>query len=286
MKQLIIFCLFMSALASCNLSKEVDIDLPTYSSQPVVECYLVPGQRYELLLTKSNSFFDPLNSDNAAAYLESILIKGADIKILYQDDTIQLGEGVELNPANGRISNYSSEEIVPTGYTGNFQLLITMADGNTITANTIIPNPVPIDSVRVEYNNENKNRATVFIYHKDDRNTEDYYRRMIHVASLDSNASQDYTVDDKINDTEVIAYGMFYEREDNKSVVGDTLIFTLMHTTREYNQFAESKDNANASNGNPFGQPGQIKSNVVGNNSPIGIFTGFYIKRDTFFLPQ
>lgn len=276
----------MSALASCNLSKEVDIDLPTYSSQPVVECYLVPGQRYELLLTKSNSFFDPLNSDNAAAYLESILIKGADIKILYQDDTIQLGEGVELNPANGRISNYSSEEIVPTGYTGNFQLLITMADGNTITANTIIPNPVPIDSVRVEYNNENKNRATVFIYHKDDRNTEDYYRRMIHVASLDSNASQDYTVDDKINDTEVIAYGMFYEREDNKSVVGDTLIFTLMHTTREYNQFAESKDNANASNGNPFGQPGQIKSNVVGNNSPIGIFTGFYIKRDTFFLPQ
>ena len=286
MKQLIIFCLVISVLTSCNLSKEVDIDLPTYSSQPVVECYLVPGQRFELLLTKSNSFFDPLNSDNAAAYLESILIKGADVRIIYLNDTIQLSEGVELNPANGQISNYSAEEIVPEGYTGNFELLITMADGNTITANTIIPNPVPIDSVRVEYNNENKNRATVFIYHKDDRNTVDYYRRMIHVSSLDSSASQDYTVDDKINDTEVIAYGMFYEREDNKSVVGDTLIFTLMHTTKEYNLFAESKDNANASNGNPFGQPGQIRSNVVGNNSPIGIFTGFYIKRDTFYLPE
>ncbi len=286
MKQLVIFCIFISALTSCNLSKEVDINLPTYSAQSVVECYLVPGQRFELLLTRSNSFFDPLNADNAAAYLESILIKGADVKIIYLSDTIQLIEGVKLNPANGQISNYSSGEIVPFDNTSIFELLITLADGNKITANTLIPNSVPIDSVRVEYNNGNKTLATVFIYHKDDRNTVNYYRRMIHIASLDSIASQDYTVDDKISDTEVIAYGMFYEREDNKPVVGDTLIFTLMHTTREYNEFAQSKDNANAANGNSFGQPGQIRSNLTGQNSPIGIFTGFYIKRDTFYLPQ
>ncbi|MBK7604804.1 MAG: hypothetical protein IPI15_14745 [Saprospiraceae bacterium] len=47
-----------------------------------------------------------------------------------------------------------------------------------------------------------------------------------------------------------------------KSVVGDTLIFTLIHVTKEYNDFSSSKSNANSANGNPFGQPGQIKSNV------------------------
>jgi len=272
-------------LVSCNLSKEVDINLPVYGSQPVVECYLIPGERYQLLLTKSNSFFDPLTIDNPAAYLESLLLKGADVKIIYNNDTIQLQETLTFNPDNGQISNYSTQEIVPDDSNSTFELLVTLADGSTITASTIIPTLVRIDSTKVEYANQNKTRATIFIYHQDDRNTLDFYRRMIHVSSLDSAAQQDYATDDKINDTESVAYGTFYEREDKKSVVGDTLIFTLIHVTKEYNDFSSSKSNANSANGNPFGQPGQIKSNVSGISNPIGIFTGFKIRRDTLYMP-
>ena len=272
-------------LVSCNLSKEVDINLTVYGSQPVVECYLIPGERYQLLLTKSNSFFDPLTIDNPAAYLESLLLKGADVKIIYNNDTIQLQETLTFNPDNGQISNYSAQEIVPDDSNATFELLITLADGSTITSSTIIPTLVRIDSTKVEYANQNKTRATIFIYHQDNRNTLDFYRRMIHVSSLDSAAQQDYTTDDKINDTESVAYGTFYEREDKKSVVGDTLIFTLIHVTKEYNDFSSSKSNANSANGNPFGQPGQIKSNVSGISKPIGIFTGFKIRRDTLYMP-
>jgi len=272
-------------LVSCNLSKEVDINLTVYGSQPVVECYLIPGERYQLLLTKSNSFFDPLTIDNPAAYLESLLLKGADVKIIYNNDTIQLQETLTFNPDNGQISNYSAQEIVPDDSNSTFELLITLADGSTITSSTIIPTLVRIDSTKVEYANQNKTRATIFIYHQDNRNTLDFYRRMIHVSSLDSAAQQDYTTDDKINDTESVAYGTFYEREDKKSVVGDTLIFTLIHVTKEYNDFSSSKSNANSANGNPFGQPGQIKSNVSGISKPIGIFTGFKIRRDTLYMP-
>jgi len=272
-------------LVSCNLSKEVDINLTVYGSQPVVECYLIPGERYQLLLTKSNSFFDPLTIDNPAAYLESLLLKGADVKIIYNNDTIQLQETLTFNPDNGQISNYSAQEIVPDDSNSTFELLVTLADGSTITASTIIPTLVRIDSTKVEYANQNKTRATIFIYHQDDRNTLDFYRRMIHVSSLDSAAQQDYATDDKINDTESVAYGTFYEREDKKSVVGDTLIFTLIHVTKEYNDFSSSKSNANSANGNPFGQPGQIKSNVSGISKPIGIFTGFKIRRDTLYMP-
>ncbi|MBK9397166.1 MAG: DUF4249 family protein [Saprospiraceae bacterium] len=285
MKNLIIFCLSLMTLVSCNLSKEVDINLTVYGSQPVVECYLIPGERYQLLLTKSNSFFDPLTIDNPAAYLESLLLKGADVKIIYNNDTIQLQETLTFNPDNGQISNYSAQEIVPDDSNSTFELLVTLADGSTITASTIIPTLVRIDSTKVEYANQNKTRATIFIYHQDNRNTLDFYRRMIHVSSLDSAAQQDYTTDDKINDTESVAYGTFYEREDKKSVVGDTLIFTLIHVTKEYNDFSSSKSNANSANGNPFGQPGQIKSNVSGISKPIGIFTGFKIRRDTLYMP-
>ena len=272
-------------LVSCNLSKEVDINLTVYGSQPVVECYLIPGERYQLLLTKSNSFFDPLTIDNPAAYLESLLLKGADVKIIYNNDTIQLQETLTFNPDNGQISNYSAQEIVPDDSNSTFELLVTLADGSTITASTIIPTLVRIDSTKVEYANQNKTRATIFIYHQDDRNTLDFYRRMIHVSSLDSAAQQDYTTDDKINDTESVAYGTFYEREDKKSVVGDTLIFTLIHVTKEYNDFSSSKSNANSANGNPFGQPGQTKSNVSGIRKPIGIFTRFKIRRETLYMP-
>jgi hypothetical protein len=91
--------LFLSAIAtSCNLSKEVDINLPEYTDQPVVECYLIPGQRYELLLTHSNSFFDPLTGSDPSAYLLSILEPGAKVMIIHGNDTIHLKEQLELNP--------------------------------------------------------------------------------------------------------------------------------------------------------------------------------------------
>ena len=95
----------MLTLTSCNLSKEVDIDLPQYTSQPVVECYLIPGQRYELLLTHSNSFFDPLTVDNPTAYLASLLETGAMVRIIHGNDTVVLEEKVAFNSQTGFISN-------------------------------------------------------------------------------------------------------------------------------------------------------------------------------------
>lgn len=284
MKKMIVTCLGLITLASCNLSKEIDIELPQYAPQPVVECYLIPGQRYELLLTHSNSFFDPLSGENPALYLESILEKGAEVMIIHNGDTVRLQEKIELNSATGFISNYSNSATVPDDHINGFDLVITLSDGSVITSTTRIPEPVSIDSIRVEYANAQKTRATVFVYHTDDRSTADYYRRMIHVASLDSIAEQDYTTDDRINQTAEVAYGTFYEREDREPVTGDTLIFTLMHITGEFHEFFESKENANAANGNPFGQPGQIRSNVSGAANPIGIFTGFVPRRDTLIF--
>lgn len=173
----------MLTLTSCNLSKEVDIDLPQYTSQPVVECYLIPGQRYELLLTHSNSFFDPLTVDNPTAYLASLLETGAMVRIIHGNDTVVLEEKVAFNSQTGFISNYSNEAIVPEDFNGEFSLSITLRNGSQIAANTHIPAPVGLDSIRAEYSNQEKTRAILFAYYRDNRSSVDYYRRLIHIAS-------------------------------------------------------------------------------------------------------
>ena len=64
---------------ACNLTKEVDIQLPEYTVQPVVECYLEPGKPFRLLLTRSYGFFDPLGLDSS--FISKTLISDAVVTI-------------------------------------------------------------------------------------------------------------------------------------------------------------------------------------------------------------
>lgn len=281
MKQISFILIIFLALTSCNLNKIVEIELPAYTDQPVVECYLIPGQRYELLLTHSNSFFDPLTGSEPAAFLQSILEFGARVTIIHGGDTIELKEKLELNSISGFVSNYSNDTHVSEDFTDTFHLHIVLSNGSVINSSTVIPHIASLDSTRVDYANNRKTRATVLAYHRDNPDTEDYYRRMIHINSLDSLPLQNYTTDDKINHSEEVAFGAIYERKDKQPVIGDTMIISLSHITKEYHEFFTSITNANLANGNPFGQPGQIKSNVAGASNPIGIFTGFVSRRDT-----
>ena len=62
---------------------------------------------------------------------------------------------------------------------------------------------------------------------------------------------------------------------------GDTIISTLFHIDKAYYDFRESVQNAINSNGNPFGQPGVLKSNIEGG---LGIFTGLTFDRKTLII--
>ena len=56
-----VLILFLASFTACNLEKEVEIVLPAYERQYVVECYLEPGKPFNLLLTKSSSYFDSIS---------------------------------------------------------------------------------------------------------------------------------------------------------------------------------------------------------------------------------
>ena len=60
---------------------------------------------------------------------------------------------------------------------------------------------------------------------------------------------------------------------------GDTVINTLFHIEKAYADFLESVDAAIGANGNPFGQPSTIISNLEGDAGAIGIFTGLSYDR-------
>ena len=117
-------------LSSCNLEKEVSIELPSYLSEPVVECYLEPGKPYRLLLTRAYGYFETLDLGNPAA----ALINDATVIIRYDDREIPLANGLYIDPAGRKVFNYGSEELVPEEAGREFSLEIVLADGNRLEA--------------------------------------------------------------------------------------------------------------------------------------------------------
>lgn len=267
-------------LAACNLTKDVDIDLPDYERQPVVECFLEPGQPFRLLLTQSYGFFDPFGLDSN--FIQKTLLDGATVTISYDGHTDTLTNGLFFTfVAPIKIFNYQSSQLVPATPGIDYTLNIRLPDGNTITGRTIMLPRVPIDSVLVEFSPDIDTLARVLTYISDDRTTPNYYRRLLNYSSLDSFPEQDFLVDDRIITTPLIAFGTGYELTR-----GDTAFNTIFHITKDYYDYYESVQLAVFGNVNPFAQPSPIRSNVSGSGNPLGIFTCLVYDRDTTIIER
>jgi len=270
----------IAALTSCNLTKDVEIDLPAYEGQPVVECYLEPGKPFRLLLSRGYSYFDPFGLDST--FLQKTLLNGASVTISYngQTDTLYNVPTFELSPV--KIFNYTGWNIVPSTPGIEYTLQVILPDGGgTITGSTAMLPPVPIDSVVCDYNPDPRfdTLARVLTFITDDMNTENFYRRMLHYSSLDSLPQQDFLVTDRFSEKPMIAFGTGYELKE-----GDTVYNTIYHINRAHYDYTESVQLAVIANLNPFAQPSRIKSNVSGSADPIGIFTCLVYDRDTTII--
>ena len=266
-------------MISCNLDREVEIVLPEYDSQRVIECYLEPGKPFRLLLSNSSSYFDPFpTEENLLLFLDQILEKDADVRITFGNREIQLRNELNIDFETLKFFNYVSDEMVPDDYSIDYNLEIVLKDGRTITGQTRILPPVPIDSLALEFNERGLARTLVFV--KDDRSVPRYYRRMLHFGSLDSLPDQDFIADNSIVDNGLLAFGHGFSAES-----GDTIINTIFTIDKAYFDFLVSLNGSIAANGNPFAQPGVIFSNVRGSAGAIGIFTGISFDRVVTIVP-
>jgi hypothetical protein len=260
------------ALSACNLEQEVEIALPDYEVRPVLEAYVEPGERYRLLLTLSAGYFAPLPSlDNL---LDELLLDSAEVSITHDGVTYQLENTLLFDPTTQKIYNYAAgpNDLVPTESDLPFELNITLPNGETIRAETRLLPQVEIDSVVIEFpetGNPRDTLARALTYFTDNPNTDNFYRRMLQLNSLDSLPEQDFVTDDRLVEDSTIAFGTGFNYK-----VGDTLITTLYHISEDYATFLESVDGAAAANGNPFGQPSPVISNLEGTANALGIFTG------------
>ena len=264
-------------LMACNLTQDVEIDLPDYERQPVVECYLEPGKPFRLLMTRSYAFFDKLGLDST--FLQNTLLDGALVTVTYNGQTDTLRNQLTADIAPVKIFNYIGQNLVPSTPGTEFVLNIRLAEGGEITSTTSMISVVPIDSVVVEFSTEFDTLARLLTYITDDENQENFYRRLLNYKSLDSFPDQDFLVSDRFSQTSLIAFGTGYDL-----VEGDTVFNSIFHITREYYDFVESVQLAVVGNLNPFSQPSPVKSNVRGSANPIGIFAPLVYDRDTTII--
>jgi hypothetical protein len=276
MKIVNIYFLLLVALvfASCDLEKEIELELPEYERQTVVECYLEPGLPFTLLLTKSDGFFSSFG-DLDESFLTNLLEEGAEVNIKYGNETVTLANDFAFNPFTGKLFNYSSSEIVPEDFESEFSLEIKTSEGELITSKTKIMPQTPIDSLVIEFEpfTDVDTAARVLTYTTDDLDVANFYRFILAVGAI-PDVEQDFVVDDELLESEISVFGTNYSFNP-----GDTITSTFIQMSEDYYRFKNSVDNSVASNGNPFGQPGVISSNVEGDRDPMGIFTGFM--RDT-----
>ncbi|HRI62572.1 MAG TPA: DUF4249 domain-containing protein [Saprospiraceae bacterium] len=266
------------AFFACNLSKEVEIVLPEYEGQPVVECYLEPGKPFRLLLSRSYAFFDEIALDSS--FFQKTLLQGATVTIRYNGQTDTLYNIFSLDPSPLKVFNYTGLNIVPATVGLEYTLNITLPDNQgTITGNTIMLPLVPIDSNVVEFYQPGDTIARILTYVTDDPNTENYYRRLLNYYSLDSVPEQDFLASDRFLTSPSLAFGTGYELGE-----GDTVYNTVCHITKDYYDYYESVQLAIFGNLNPFAQPSPIKSNVTGSANPLGVFTCLVYDRDTIVI--
>ena len=269
----------LAVLVSCDLNQEIEIELPEYTPQITVECYVQNGKPFNLLLTKSVGYFDPLVLD-PQEYLEQILVNDAQVSVVVENETYELVNGAFLDPTSFTLNNYASSELVNFDPGTDLALEVKLADGTVLSANTSIVEPLEIDSISIEFNEVQTDMARCLIFGDDNDPEVNYVRRMLHDGSLDSLVI-DFVATDEFTECDRFVFGSDYSFER-----GDTVINTLIHINKEYYDFYQSVQGAAFVNGNPFGQPGQLISNIEGEGNPIGIFTSISVDTTFTIVPE
>jgi len=305
--------LVLLSFVSCDLERNIEVDLPPYENQLVVESYIEVGKPYLLSLSESISYFEipgiePIDLNRqiiisiddlefqttVQGLIDLGLVTAEDIPGLpptFDDATVTITHKGNVdtlenilyliidprdNPDNPyfKFYNFISRTPVSLDYNDPFYLSVMDNQSRVVTGEAKFLPPVPIDSLRLRFNTDNL--ASLETWVTDPPEQGNYYRRVLNRNSLYRRAYQDFTADDSVLQGAFL-FGTGYDFEPN-----DTLISTIFTIDEAYYNFAETFEDAVNANGNPFAQPTRISSTVLGG---IGVFTALTHDRDTIYVP-
>lgn len=252
-------------LLGCSREKEIEVILPDYESELVVECYLVPGEPYQLVLQESVSYF----AEPTLPFVDDALVV-----ISHDGKRDTLRNEIFFGSPYGKIYNYISDETMPMDIGGEWTLEVEDGLGREITGRTVLLDTV---SFELEFSKTDSFRNTATARWDDDANAANYYQYIVQFGSLDSQPYLSFTLDDRVGNGDEFVISTL----DNL-YSGLNCYFTLLHFEEGAWRFLGSTSDAESSNGNPFAQPSQIFSNVEGG---IGVFATMATTRLNRIVP-
>jgi len=267
-KTFIIFLFFLLSLSifSCDLERDIIIELPPYENQLVVESYLEHGKPYRLLLSESVNYFDAPSLP---------IIANAEVRIVKPNgeiETLQFSPNIDFK--TGKAYNFISDNLVDSTLKGTYTLEI---DDGTRKAQAVTTFLAPPTFQDIQYRFNDKDLALLQVSFPDnDINRTNYYRLLINKDSLGGNEENDFIFEARFNTDDVVNLITVF-----KFSAGDTLVLSLYHLEEDYYEFLETAEDAAQANGNPFAQPGVVQDAVSG---ALGVFTALSFDRRKFIL--
>ncbi|MBX2973865.1 MAG: DUF4249 domain-containing protein [Flavobacteriales bacterium] len=307
--------LVVAMLAGCE--KEITVEVPETAQKLVVEGTIEPGLPPFVILTRTQSFFDPLDIRAIA----NSFVCDALITVDNGDGPVQLeriGSGA-LTPAqrdllaeatgidpgllgSTDICVYSTPNTAVFGEAGRTYSLRVEAEGKVLTSVTTIPHPVPLDSVWFKLALQRPGDDSLgFAWARlsDPDTMGNHYRwlarRTNHRAdgsvkdptfiSPLGNTFEDKYVNGLTFDFNFIRGRQFYSDQPEDSneeagyyKVGDTIAVKFVSIGYNEHEFYTSYDENVGSSGDMFGTPVNARSNI---NGGLGIWAGWGVYADT-----
>ena len=256
------------ALAGCsNLQNNIDVPLPSYSAELVVECYLEAGKVPSLTVSTSLPYLSTALAQIPSDVTVTLTMpNGTPVPLNFSPNFAALTDttGIKFHTHIGRDPLVARPGDV-------FKLDVRDTQGRHATSTTTMLASVPIDSVSYKFNDKSpsERRAYFLTSFRDPAALDDCYRLQLHKGNpargvLLKSPEVDQSLEDRLLNGQQFVVGTSY-----RFYPGDTLTATLYHTERAMYRFRQSLRDARSANGNPFGQPSAIYGNVQGG---IGIF--------------
>ena len=297
-------------ISSCT--KEVEIDIPGYEEQIVIDGRIETGQPPFVLISRSKDIYAPTDLD---AFLNGY-VSGAIVTVSNGTTTVQLIEicsdnlppgseaivagilGVpEAELANYHICGYTSLDPLIFGEVGKTYTLTVDFEGKTYTAETKIMPPTALNSLFWKPDGDLTTHGFAWANLSDAPGQFDAYKWEVQRINtdengdpLDANFVEPFApvFDDEFFDG--LTFDFFYDNpkgyedgilDEHAGLypLGDTLLIKFSKMDRFVYEFMEKKYIQLATAGNPFATPTNIPTNIVG--GALGVWAGYSPTIDT-----
>jgi hypothetical protein len=311
MRFLMKIMLFVYAVSSC--SKEIEIDIPGYEEQLVVDGRIEVNGFPVVILTTSKNIYSP---SNFASYVES-MVTDASVSVSNGSQTVPLElfyvtelpletqkriaemlslEMDMLNFIPFRV--YSTVDAQIIGQLGESYTLFINWKGKSFQGTTALLPPVALDYSIWKPDTSNTEFGTCVSRLSDPLNEKNSYKWEVKNITSGSNG-QPKDVIFRHSDSPFFSDEFFnglsfefetrYHEKDTTYPDGykrhyrfqDSVVIKMSRVEQSVFEFFDKKEAQQSSNGNPFATPVNIPSNM--NNGALGIWAGYSPWYDTLF---